>query len=115
MPLELHFGQSPHLLIHFPLLIVQLDQVLVHNFFGEFGQHFLLGAPQDERCGEVFQQHQMALVQRRDDEVVAKPRPRAEQSRIEELEQVPKLGEVVLQRRASQHDTAFGFQFHRCL
>ena len=100
------------------LLVAQLHLQRQLGPRRQFGQHLRLGAPQEERLDQLFQPPPRlvaAVAFDRHGETLLEMFERAEQPRIDELEQVPQFAEMVFQRRASHDQPELGRQTHRRL
>ena len=83
----------------------------------QFFQHFLLGAPEDERLRQVLQFLQLLVGFLRVSVEIARLElfVFAQHARIDELEQVPEVRKAVLHRRSRQDDACLAPQLHGCV
>ena len=87
------------------------------RLFRQFFQHGLFGTSQHERMHDVLQLLLLLLVLIAfdgHDELLREVLVVAQQARVDKLEEVPQLAQVVLHRCTSQHHTVVGLYFHGC-
>ena len=112
MFLELDLHILAYLLVDHCLFRAQFNHLLITNLIRKVIQHLLLSPAKDERKGPVLEFLLDDVIPRGLDVLIHELLPWAQHSRVDELEQVPHLSQMILQRCSGKDHLRFTCKRH---